>query len=184
MSPDEDEDGQVGAGTGQSGPRFADLIGDIRPLTSGVARVSPPGPVTPHSPPGRDLRAGRADRFRWPDPDQPRLAAASGVNDRQLHDLSRGEPAPEERIDLHGLRAELARRRLAQRLEAASIRHLHCVLVIHGQGRRSDDGEATLRDALPGWLSRGPAAKSVLAFAPAPDRLGGGGATLVLINRG
>jgi DNA-nicking Smr family endonuclease len=40
-----------------------------------------------------------------------------------------------------------------------------------------------LREALPGWLTQGTATRHVLAFSPAPDRLGGNGATLVLLRR-
>jgi len=128
--------------------------------------------------------SGGGTRFRWPDPDERRLAGASGVSDAQLFALRRGEPEPEERIDLHGVRREAAARLLRDRLESARSRALRCVIVIHGRGQHSGSGEAVLRDALPGWLSTGAAAKHVLAFAPAPDRLGGSGATLVLLRRG
>ncbi|MEE8164030.1 MAG: Smr/MutS family protein, partial [Myxococcota bacterium] len=49
-----------------------------------------------------------------------------------------------------------------------------------GKGSRS--GEAILRERVPDWLSKPPLTTSVLAFAPAPSRLGGEGATLVLLS--
>ena len=168
--------------------RFADLMGDARPIARGPRRVEPPT---------RDPKTVRARRsaattkntretapeFRWPDPDEKGRAAVSGVNDAQLAALGRGEPEPEERIDLHGVRHEAAGRLLTQRIESAHTRGLRSLLVIHGRGRRSATGEAVLRDAIPGWLSQGANAKHVLAFTPAPDRLGGKGATLVLLRR-
>jgi len=105
------------------------------------------------------------------------------VSDATLAALARGEPEPEERIDLHGVRRRGGGRLLARRLESARHRGLACVLLIHGRGARSPGGEAVLRDALPDWLTRKPTAEHVLAFAPAPARLGGSGATLVLLRR-
>jgi len=105
------------------------------------------------------------------------------VNDLELLALARGDKPPRERIDLHGMRFEPAARTLARRLGAARARGLDCVLVIHGRGQRSASGEAVLRDSLPDWLTTGPSARSVRAFAPAPPKLGGLGATLVLLAR-
>ena len=105
------------------------------------------------------------------------------MNDLQLLALSRGDEPPRERIDLHGMRLEPARRTLARRLEAARARGLGCVIVIHGRGQRSASGEAVLRERLPDWLTTGPVARDVLAFAQAPQSLGGRGATLVLLRR-
>jgi DNA-nicking Smr family endonuclease len=55
--------------------------------------------------------------------------------------------------------------------------------VIHGQGKRSETGEAVLREGLPDWLTGSRCSEYVLAFAPAVARLGGEGATLVLLRR-
>lgn len=121
--------------------------------------------------------------FRFPDPTDRHRAAAPGINDRLLTALARGEPEPEERIDLHGTRAREAQRLLAQRLESASAREVRCVLIVHGRGRGSATGEAVLREGLPDWLTRGSLAGRVLAFAPAPQRMGGQGATLVLLRK-
>jgi DNA-nicking Smr family endonuclease len=159
---------------------FADLIGTTRPLTHGPDRIDPVRRKTIRTP----RRSGSHDRaFRWPDPEERLRAASHGVSDARLQALDRGDPEPEERIDLHGLRREPAARRLADRIASARQRGLRCVLVIHGRGQRSAGGEAVLRDALPDWLSTGRSAKNVLAFAPAPIRLGGEGATLVLLRR-
>jgi DNA-nicking Smr family endonuclease len=167
---------------------FADLIGETRPLKDAKEVLAPRKSQT-----GKGKRASQptthadpsqtkaTSRFRRPDPTEPRLAAADGVNDQRLFDLKRGIPEPQERIDLHGLRTDAAPRILAQRLESAMARDLRCVLVIHGKGTGGEKGEAILRDRLPEWLSRTPNGERVLAFAPAPSKLGGDGATLVLL---
>jgi DNA-nicking Smr family endonuclease len=105
------------------------------------------------------------------------------VSDTDLFALGRGDPAPEERIDLHGARRDAARRLVAKRLDGARARGLRCVLIVHGHGKHSGSGEAILKKALPDWLTTRPCSESVLAFAPAPRNLGGGGATLVLLRR-
>ena len=104
------------------------------------------------------------------------------MSDRTLAALARGEPEPEERIDLHGARKDAAGALLAKRIESARARGLRCVVIVHGRGRRSPDGVAVLRDAVPDWLTGGRCGQAVLAFTPAPDRLGGRGATLVLLR--
>ncbi len=124
-----------------------------------------------------------APAFRRPEPENAHLAAAPGINDQQLARLRRGEPEPEERIDLHGTRLAEAKRILTKRIESAHARGLRCLVVVHGLGQRSPTEEAVLRDALPDWLTRGAIVRHVLAFAPAPRRLGGDGATLVLLRK-
>ena len=169
-------------GKDESDPEsFANLIGATRkfergpPLTK-ATKQKPKISSGRQNPP--DVRA-----FRFPDPDEPRLGAANGVSDNQLFALRMGDPEPEERIDLHGLRQKQATRLIAIRLKSAQARGLRCVVVIHGRGRGSEMGDAVLRDSISDWLSKTPCAEFVLAFAPAPNRLGGEGATLVLLCR-
>ncbi len=181
MTPDSDDHNDGNSKT------FADLIGETRPLKDAKEVLAPPKPNTREgrrpssSATAADPSQASPIRFRHPDPSEPRLAAAGGVNDQCLLDLKRGLPEPQERIDLHGLRTDAAPRILSQRLESAMARSLRCVLVIHGKGTGAGKGEAVLRDRLPEWLSRPPNARRVLAFAPAPPKLGGAGATLVLL---
>lgn len=166
---------------GDGGESFSDLIGETKPISRGPARIERAARESRTARP-RDIPA-QTPAFRWPDPDEPRLAAAFGVSDAQLFALGRGEPEPEEKIDLHRLRRDSAERLLADRIESAGARGLRCVIVIHGRGQRSAGGEAVLRDALPGWLSKTPCAQHLLGFAPAPNHHGGEGAMLVLLRR-
>jgi DNA-nicking Smr family endonuclease len=174
------KDGDKGENEGES---FAELVGETKPIRRGPARATVSKIVS--APVVRDDANATPSKaaFRWPDPDEPRLAAAPGVSDADLYALGRGEAQPEEQIDLHGVRRDAAARLLRDRIRSARERGLRRVIVIHGRGLGSGSGEAVLRDGLPGWLSTGACAKSVLAFAPAPARLGGAGATLVLLRR-
>ena len=166
---------------GEEPESFADLMGDTRPIDRGPARVERKARESIVSPILRS-RTPTLD-FRWPDPDEPRLAAAPGVSNAQLLALGRGDHEPEERIDLHGLRRDAASRLLFDRIGSARARGLRCVSVVHGRGKGSGTGEAVLRDSLPGWLSKPACAKHLLGFAPAPNRHGGEGAILVLLRR-
>ncbi len=178
----------VGKGSGgndsknEDTDRFADLVGETKPLAQRPAQV---GKIA-HRAKVRSAPETHAPTraFRRPDPDEPRLAAAPGVSDALLLALRRGEPEFEEKIDLHGLRRNAAARALARFVKSAHARGLRCVLVVHGKGRGSETGEAVLREAVPGWLSKSPNAEYVLGFAPAPDRLGGEGAMLVRLRKG
>ena len=164
-------------------PSFAELIGKTKKLSQGPVRAEPGSSRTSNQrKPGAATLSSEA-RFRFPDPNESHLAAADGVSDAQLLTLRRGELEPEEDIDLHGLRREAAERLIATRIKSASARGLRCVLVVHGKGMRSAAGEAVLRDAVPNWLAKMPCAAHVKAFAPAPQKMGGEGATLVALRR-
>jgi DNA-nicking Smr family endonuclease len=165
------------------GERFADFLDEeTRPLERGPTRVAPPAPPRPRVDPGHDA-SDSPSGFHRPDPAEPLLGARSGVTDATLYALRRGDPTPQERVDLHGTRTDTAAALLTKRLESARARGLRCVAVIHGRGKHSATGEAVLRDALPEWLTSPPSANHVLAFAPAPSSLGGIGATLVLLRK-
>jgi DNA-nicking Smr family endonuclease len=113
----------------------------------------------------------------------PGSGRAEDVSRAILAELRRGRREPEREVDLHRMLARDAKALLARELADAVRSGERCVLVIHGRGLHSGEGGPVLRDALPGWLSSGPAASRVMAFAPAPPRLGGPGATLVLLRR-
>ncbi len=161
-------------------PSFAALIGDVARLPK-VARPCA-SRRTPR--PRRPRNAGAQTRFLFPEPLEPRFGRARDCPERVLRVLWGGEPAPAERIDLHGLDRERAQRQLARSLESAAARDVACVLVIHGVGRGSGEAAGVLRELLPTWLTSGRCGKTVRAFAPARPRDGGDGATYVLLTTG
>lgn len=121
-------------------------------------------------------------RFHFPEPDEPRLGVAAGMQASQLRQLRKGRIRPEVRIDLHGLRGAEAAQHVIAELSRAAEAGRRCVVVIHGKGLQSH-GEPVLRAALPGWLADPRLGGRVLAFAPAQPDDGGSGATYVLLRR-
>lgn len=103
--------------------------------------------------------------------------------------LQKGKSRPDARIDLHGLTAAEAERRLTAFLLRAHANGARLVLVITGKGReRQDVGPiptkgGVLRRELPVWLSKPPISSLVLQLAPAHQRHGGSGAFYVYLTR-
>jgi len=120
--------------------------------------------------------------WSFPVKGQPLLGVASGIQASQLRRLRAGKIHPEVEIDLHGLRADAARRHLLDELHAAIESKRRCALIVHGKGLRSA-GDPVLRSSLPEWLADPQLGGSVLAFAPAKPADGGSGATYVLLRR-
>lgn len=104
-----------------------------------------------------------------------------GADPRLLTRLKGGEYPPEDRRDLHGMTRREAREAVEGLLSRARERRMRSVLVIHGRGKGSAGGPV-LKHAVIERLSSPPWSKRVDAFASAPPRLGGAGATLVLLR--
>ena len=156
-------------------PSFANRIDDVEPLATRDKYRRPPRD-TPQR------RAAPPARFEFPDPENPAVGFASGIQSSQLRRLRAGEVQPQRRIDLHGLQAEPARRLLLEELDQAFAAGERCVLVVHGKGLHSPGGPV-LRNALPKWLGDPRLEGGVLAFAPAQPPDGGRGASYVLLRR-
>ena len=123
-------------------------------------------------------------RFTFPDEGEALLGHASGIQRRTLRQLRAGRPSPERDIDLHGLSAREAKAELRRALATAASDRLRCVRVVHGRGLRSAAAGPVLKRLLPGWLADPSIGSAILAFAPAPPRAGGSGATLILLRAG
>ena len=120
--------------------------------------------------------------FDFPDPQEPLLGVAAGIQSSQLRRLRQGRIPVDRSVDLHGLRADEARVELLTDILEAASEGERCLRVVHGKGLRSR-GAAVLRDSLPGWLADPELEGRVLAFAPAVPEDGGRGATYVLLRR-
>lgn len=174
-----EERGGNGGGSDDTEERgFAAALGDVKPLRDRDKLRSPPEPA---------VGAPR------PAPPRPRhfvieregddvFARGTDVSRRRLADLRAGRIAPQREVDLHGMTASSARSVLLDTLALAQQGGARCVLVIHGAGHHSP-GSPVLKAALPDWLQEDAIAREVLAFATAPARLGGPGASLVLLRR-
>ncbi len=105
--------------------------------------------------------------------------ARPGISRMTLRKLRRGEWPIQDRLDLHSLHSEAARRLLLEFLHDATQNGLRCVCVIHGKGRHSEGGEGILKSRVRHWLTQ---CVEVLAFCETPPNEGGGGAVKVLLK--
>jgi len=122
-------------------------------------------------------------------PDPPRISSGpsrpagdshfnSGLQARLQRKIRQGAVRPESSIDLHGYRQAEALEVLEDFLEDALQRRYRMLLVIHGQGFRSQS-DAVLKPLVQRWLSE---QYQVLAWCPAQPRDGAAGASYVYLR--
>jgi DNA-nicking Smr family endonuclease len=165
---------------------FRDAIGSVRPLAPVEAPVQ--GPRPPPRPRQRELderAALEASRstdaaigpgYDGADPIQYRRPEVSA---NVLKQLRRAQFAVQDEIDLHQMNAVTAERSLRDFLHEARRHDRRCVRIVHGKGLHSP-ALPVLRVLVERILAH---RNDVLAYASAPPRMGGTGATLVLLRR-
>lgn len=104
------------------------------------------------------------------------------VSPAQAAQLFQRVPAPEQKLDLHGLRGDDARRQVVAFLRSAQRAGKRVVLIVHGRGQHSAGGVSVLSEVVLETISRGGAAPVVRAFMSAPQRQGGSGALVVFLT--
>ena len=156
---------------------FARAMADVRPLPPDrrgdrvLAR-----PVVESPPPA----AGARPRTDQPaDTDDDAAFVAHGVDRRELRKLKRGDHAPGDSLDVHGMTAAEAVAAVQRFVERSRARH-RCVAIIHGRGLRSPGNVAVLKTRVRAYLRED---RLVLAFSDAPPDAGGPGAVYVLLRR-
>jgi DNA-nicking Smr family endonuclease len=92
--------------------------------------------------------------------------------------LRRGHWAMQAQVDLHGLRRDEARERLAAFVRECTRRGQRCLRVVHGKGHGSPGKQPVLKAKVQRWLAQ---CDEVLAFAQASGPEGGAGALIVLL---
>jgi DNA-nicking Smr family endonuclease len=102
----------------------------------------------------------------------------SGVGTDVVTRLRRGHWAIQAELDLHGLRRDEARDRLAAFVRGAALRGQRCLRVVHGKGHGSPGREPVLKAKVQRWLGQ---SADVIAFAQASGPQGGAGALIVLL---
>jgi DNA-nicking Smr family endonuclease len=105
--------------------------------------------------------------------------AANGVDRRELRKLKRGDYAPGDQLDLHGMTATEAVAAVARFIERSRSRH-RCVCIVHGRGLHSEGNVAVLKSRVRESLRQN---RAVLAFSDAPPTDGGAGAAYVLLRK-
>lgn len=168
---------------------FADAVGPVTPLAGpGRAESTRPKPKPKRRPgkaqrctvsrPVSSARTGAAPSrcthhtdVSWHRPD---------VGHDVITKLRRSEWDIEDKIDLHGQTRDEARRELTKFVRSAVSSGQRCVLVVHGKGHGSPDGQSVLQANMPCWLKK---RDGVMAFTQAPECQGGTGALIVLLRR-
>ena len=96
----------------------------------------------------------------------------SGLQKKLQRRIRQGLIRPQATLDLHGCRQQQALGFLQSFLDDALAQNLRMLLIIHGQGYRSQQ-DAVLKPLVQRWLGEQPA---VLAWCPAQPRDGAAGA--------
>lgn len=103
----------------------------------------------------------------------------NGYQKRVLQKLKRRQYSIGAETDLHGMTIDRARQECAAFLKEARYQHRHCVLIVHGKGRSSEQGKPILKNWINGWLRQ---RNEVIAFCSAHISDGGTGAVYVLLK--
>ncbi|HSD18347.1 MAG TPA: Smr/MutS family protein [Thermomonas sp.] len=158
----------------------------------GKVRALPEAPLPPSPPkPKPSAKMARRDEEAARDEFQHALIAALDADDVLSHRrdeipplvlkrLARGEYAPQEELDLHGLPARTAEAMLREFLRDCRTHGIGCVRIVHGKGRNSEQHLPVLKNLVDRVLRQ---RADVLAFHSPPAAQGGSGAVLVLLEK-
>ncbi|MBK9262595.1 MAG: Smr/MutS family protein [Polyangiaceae bacterium] len=105
------------------------------------------------------------------------------VDPREVRRLRRGAYTVDGRLDLHGMTAGEARRQVESFVRKRRSDGDRVIALIVGRGNHSPRGIGVLRGEIAAWLSQGPVAHHIAAFASAPEDEGGPGVVLALLAR-
>ena len=163
---------------------FRAAMKDVRPLKAGNRAQPEPRKPTPrplqHE---ADEQAALREMRDGPLPDvgDELSYRSEGIQDATFRRLRRGAYRIDAELDLHGMRADEAKRAIAGFLAAARDSGARCVRIVHGKGLRSKGDGPVLKQRLDGWLRQ---RNDVLAFTSARREHGGTGAVYVLLRSG
>jgi DNA-nicking Smr family endonuclease len=166
---------------------FADAVGHVVPLRKsaapGPARARPAAVARQRQ---RDEAAALAESIADAFDAESLLETDDALSFRRrgigldvVRKLRRGVWVLQDEIDLHGLRSDAARERVADFLRDATRAGLRCVRVVHGKGHGSPGREPVLKAKVKSWLVQH---GEVLAFTHARPADGGHGALIVLLR--
>ncbi len=149
-----------------------------RRQAEGAPAGAPHKPVgKPDAPaPKRAARPGKTGR-RTDLPEGAYVQRADSVD--LIKKLLSGQWPVAATLDLHGANSAQAAERFDRFLHSCLEHRVRCVCIVHGKGYGSTDGTAVLKDQVQSWLKN---LDAVLAFAPAPENMGGTGAQIVLLK--
>ena len=168
---------------------FAHAVGPVAPLKKvAAALVARPRPAAIPRQRERDealaLGESISDEFDVEsllETDEALSFRRRDIGPEVVRKLRRGVWALQAQVDLHGLRRDEARERVAEFLRESARAGLRCVRVIHGKGNGSPGREPVLKAKVRSWLVQ---KSEVLAFTQARASDGGHGALIVLLRPG
>lgn len=103
----------------------------------------------------------------------------SGLPNQRFKALRNGLIPWEARLDLHGLKSDMARESLCRFIQYQSENEKRCLLIIHGKGGH-EGAPPVIKNLVNRWL---PQFEEILAFHSALPKDGGCGAVYVLLKR-
>ncbi|MCW9024513.1 MAG: Smr/MutS family endonuclease [Gammaproteobacteria bacterium] len=109
------------------------------------------------------------------------LFVRTGIQQRVMRKLRRGEFALEAELDLHGQTKLEARQAIIDFAHFCRQHNLRCVRIIHGKGHGSIGKQPVLKQYVNHWLRQ---RDDILAFCSARQVDGGTGAIYVLLKTG
>lgn len=165
---------------------FREAIGEVR-----ILQAPPPVPERPRPAPRPRMReldeALALQQSRQTGWFEATIEAAEALSYRRdevpekvLKALKRGQYSIGGELDLHQMRAAEAERWLREFLAESRAGGHACVRIIHGKGLRAAAGGSVLKALVDRMLRQ---RADVLAYASAPEAMGGTGAVLVLLAR-
>ena len=165
---------------------FALAVGPVHALPdTGRALVERPRPAPEPRQREADERAALAESLSDEVDIESLLLTDDGLSYRRpeiapdvVSRLRRGQWAIQAQVDLHGLRRDEARERVAAFLREARRRGQRCVRVVHGKGNGSPGRQPVLKAKVQRWLAQ---SSEVVAFTQASGPQGGAGALIVLL---
>ncbi len=105
----------------------------------------------------------------------------SGIGHKVLQRLNKGDFSIDATLDLHGYPLAKALTALSVFIHTAVEQQQLTLLVVHGKGLSNPDNTfPILKNAVNQWLREHPA---IIAFASAPIKYGGTGASIILLKR-
>ena len=109
------------------------------------------------------------------------LFSRSGLQQRVVKKLRRGQFITRAELDLHGMVVTEARQALLEFIAECNVHHARYARIVHGKGHGSSGRHPVLKNCLNSWLRQ---IDEVLAFCSAQPRDGGTGAVYLLLKRG
>ena len=157
---------------------FANLVPGVRRLRQDRVNVYRHRAEKPSLPTTPAPASERQEPFDDPLPPGRESYFNPGLQKKLQRRIRQGLIRPQASLDLHGCRRQEALDSLEAFIDDAQQRGLRMLIVIHGQGFRSQS-DAVLKPLVRRWLGEQP---QVLAWCPAQPRDGAAGASYVYLR--